>query len=95
MNVIFILWSLLNTLVIASPCEDSDDGKNLQNAGQVLVQSFTNCDQKKINDCVAVSSLEKDFCTDSQNLREYWCEAGNLKGETVLCPRGCADSRCK
>ena len=54
-------------------CSDSDNGKNLMEAGVVYKGG---------------SQRYYDYCVGSNGVQEYFCEDNDIRPETMLCPQG-------
>lgn len=86
--LILLLIIALPFVVAEMRCLDSDGGKryDLQGNTQLII------DQEIINE-------QTDYCIDSNNLIEYWCESNGIHNETVLlssieCTNGCVNGAC-
>jgi len=72
--------SCVDGACVEKPCADTDSGKDPLKAGTVTKGTDT----------------YSDSCYDSQNVREYYCDAGAVKDEKISCQSGysCSDGKC-
>lgn len=62
----------VNGACVAYTCTDSDNGQNENTAGSVTLGSTTS----------------NDTCVDASTVKEYYCEAGQIKNKNIACASG-------
>lgn len=74
---------LLENKGFRDPCEDSDEGKNENEAGRVLLFSTS-----------GEASQFIDHCFDVDDVLEFFCEDGRMRQVVLDCPFDCNEGAC-
>jgi hypothetical protein len=69
-------------------CRENDKGRDAQNRGTTtLTTYYTDGTQK--------SAANSDYCANTREVFEYYCQGNQVVTENIACPYGCDDGECR
>ncbi len=69
-------------------CRENDKGRDAQNRGTTsLTTKYTDGTQKSV--------ANSDYCANTREVFEYYCQGNEVATENIACPYGCDDGECR